>query len=55
MAEHQITLPSITAVALSPNPCAASASMTISVTVTEIVKVLTPEKIYSGEIYSNEV
>lgn len=52
--EYSITLPEIAAAALAPNPIAAGGALTLTVTVTEITKILYPEKIYSGEIYAGE-
>ncbi len=52
---YVITLPEVKGVTLAPNPCAVGQSYTVAVTVAEITKVLSPEIIYSGEIYSNEV
>jgi hypothetical protein len=50
-----ISLPSVTAVVVSPNPASINQLLSISITVIEIEKILEPEIIYSGEIYSGEV
>lgn len=55
MDEYTVSLPTVKAVAFSANPCAAGSQVTITVTVAEVTRTLTPERIYSGEIYSNEV
>lgn len=49
-----ITVPEITAVTLSPNPVSTQALLKLSVTVTEVKKILYPEWSYSGELYSGE-
>ena len=55
MSEYVVTLPSVDAVTLSPNPVNVGASFTLIVMVSEIQKILKPEELYSGEFYSNEV
>lgn len=50
----EITLPSIQSVALTPNPVATEQTVTVSVVVTEIIKILEPVYPYSGDVFSGE-
>ena len=52
---YAVRLVEITSAAIDINPCEVNQSITITVMADEIIKVLSPEVWYSGEIYSNEV
>lgn len=53
--EMLFRLPKIISAEFSVNPCGVNQEIVISVSVTEVFKVLYPEDYYSGEIYSDEV
>lgn len=55
MSEYVALIPTIQAATTSPNPVYINSQFTISVSVSEIEKILYPEIWYSGEIYSGEV
>lgn len=52
---YPIVLPVIKSAVLSPLSVSTEGRYTVTVTVAEETKYLTPEIWYSGEIYSNEV
>ena len=54
MGDYVIFIPKIDAASVTPNPVDANASFKISVSVSEMQKVLHPEWYYSGEIYAGE-
>lgn len=56
MAEtYSTTIPKIVSAVFSVNPASINQTIVLSVTVTETIIVLEPEKRYSGELYSGEV
>lgn len=55
MDEYIVLIPTIQAASVSPAPVSINSKFTISVSVSEIEKILYPEIWYSGEIYSGEV
>lgn len=57
LAESGITIkiPTITAASIAPNPGVINAAVLISITATEISKILYPDPYYLGEIYAGEV
>ena len=53
--DYQITIPEISAAAITPNPVDMNRQATLTVTVTERIIQLQPEIYYSGDLYSGEV
>lgn len=51
----EVEVIAITAPAFSVNPTAAGATITFAVTVTIEKRILEPEVIYSGEVFSGEL
>lgn len=47
-------VPTIQTAVISPNPAEANGSVVLEVTVTEVLTILDPEQLCSGEIYSGE-
>lgn len=52
---YETSIPVINAAVFSANPAVINAKIILSVTVTEISKILEPEIRYSGEVYAGEV
>ena len=52
---YAVRLIEITSATIDINPCVVSQEITVTVMAEEIIKVLSPEIIYSGEFYANEV
>ena len=54
MSEFAVTVPVITAVSIQPNPAAINTGITVSVSVSDVEKILFPELRYSGTFYAGE-
>lgn len=54
MGDYVIFVPQIDSASVTPNPVDANASFKISVSVSEMQKILHPEWYYSGEVYAGE-
>lgn len=55
MADYIIKIPTIKNADYTPKPATINQKFVLRVFVDEITKILTPEIIYSGEIYSGEI
>lgn len=52
---YETYIPVISAAVFSANPATINAKIVLTVTVADVKKILSPEKIYSGEIHAGEV
>lgn len=50
-----IYIPEITEVVFEKNPCNTKEEIKLTISVEDVAKILYPDIIYSGEIYSDEV
>ncbi len=51
---YEAYIPVIHAAVFSANPARINSKIVLTVQVTDVLKILEPEKIYSGEIYAGE-
>ncbi len=55
MSEYIVLVPSINSATASPNPVNINSQFTLTISISEIEKILEPVKWFSGEVFSGEV